>query len=314
MRYSPTFTNGVIKCRESRLLSGKIERMTEGSLDDAIKILKDSDFGSPFAEGASDANALISAEERAINSFIREYAPDTSTERFLLADCDFHNAEALVKCKYAGADEDSILGAEGSFTVEALKKAVYDGALDGLPKELCSAIREAEELFDKGEASGFAVDCLFKAKLFEYMQYYALDGDLIKILADRADRANVATFVRSGDEKLAERMFVVGGKLPFSRIKALFEGKDVKRGKMPDWVKDAISEYGSGRPLSQLEKRADDFPLELLNKFKYDMAGIQPFLIYILRRRAEAKNVRIITVGLASGLAPSKIKQKLRLY
>ena len=42
MYFDTTFTNGVIKSREKYLLGEKIERMADGSLQDAFRTLKES--------------------------------------------------------------------------------------------------------------------------------------------------------------------------------------------------------------------------------------------------------------------------------
>ena len=87
MAYDIAFTNGVVKSRERYLLGDKIERMADSGADEILKILKDSGFGGDIAATTlQDAEALIRAEERAVNEFIKEYAPDKRTAAFLLAD------------------------------------------------------------------------------------------------------------------------------------------------------------------------------------------------------------------------------------
>ena len=137
MYFDTTFTNGVIKSREKYLLGDKIERMADGSLQDAFRTLKESGFGGDAGtESFADSETLIRAEEQQVNLFINEYAPNAYTKAFLLAEYDFHNAEALVKCKFADASEQKMLGVEGMYTVERLKEAVYQEILEGLPKQL----------------------------------------------------------------------------------------------------------------------------------------------------------------------------------
>ena len=73
MYFDTTFTNGVIKSREKYLLGEKIERMADGSLQDAFRTLKESGFGGDTAvESFADSEALIRAEEQSVNAFIEE--------------------------------------------------------------------------------------------------------------------------------------------------------------------------------------------------------------------------------------------------
>lgn len=318
MRYDTIFTNGVIKSREKFLLGDKLERMVESTPEEAFKLLKEGGFGGESAVATDvDADALIRAEECAVNAFIREYAPDEKTEAFLLAEYDFHNAEALIKCKYAGASEEKTLAEEGLYTVEDLKKAI-EGEQTSKPinKILLSVILDTAESFNQGKANGFTVDCAFKKALFEYMRSFAKNKKLKSILEDRADVANVSSALRSRDFALAEKMFVCGGKLPISRIKELCElaYEDIEAGDYDAWIKEAAASTGKGRPLSEAEKKGDDFGLELLYLTRYDMVGVEPFILYVLRRRAEIRNARIIIVSLSAGLSPVEIRNKMRKY
>lgn len=316
MRYDLTFINGVVKSRERFLLGDKIDRLAEGSSEDAFRLLKESGFGGETpAEGPHQAERLIRAEEADLNSFVREYAPTDKTAAFLLAEYDFHNAEALVKCRYAGANEEKLLSAEGYFTIGFLKENIF-GEGEGLPAELKSAAETSAALFSDGKANGLEIDCIFKRELYAYMKRRAEGKKLKEILSASADAANVSSALRSREASLAEKMFVTGGKLPLSQIIALCDAsyQDIKDGDYPPEIKEAAAAAEREEPLSSFERSRDDFPLLLLYKTRYDMAGAEPFLTYVYRRRAEIRNARLITVSLAAGLLPSAIKNKIRLY
>ena len=316
MAYDIAFTNGVVKSRERYLLGDKIERMADSGADEILKILKDSGFGGDIAATTlQDAEALIRAEERAVNEFIKEYAPDKRTAAFLLADYDFHNAEALVKCKWAGADKSKLLSCEGAFAISEIEAAT-DGRENDLPEILTQTIKDVADTFEKGTANGFTVDCAFKRALFAYKRSVAKDKKLKQILCDAADAANVSSAFRSRDFSLAEQMLVEGGKLPLSQIKALCEMslEQIEGGDFSPEIKRAAEKALSGKPLTELEKLTADYPIELLNRTRYDMIGKEPFLLYVLKRRAEIANVRIITVSVSAGIDGSRIKEKLRSY
>ena len=315
MRYDTTFTNGVIKARERSLLGDKILRMAESERDEAFRILLESGFGGETpVDSPAQAEVLIRAEEAAVNEFIRTYAPDEKMKAFLLAEYDFHNAEGYVKCRYAGADEAKIISEDGLFPAAFVGKAVYSGELSGLPAEMKEAIEGAQALFNEGKANGFEIDCLFKRKLFSYKKRLAKDKHLKAILCASADAANVSSALRSRDAALAEKMFVEGGKLPKTRIIGLCElsFESIAAGEYSNEIKLAAKAAAEGLPLTEFEKAADETPLGILEPVRYDMLGAHPFLYYIMRRRAEIRNVRIVTVSLAAGLSDAAIKNKLR--
>lgn len=315
--YDLAFINGVVKSRERYLLGEKLERMADGTLQDALRILRESSFGGETAVDAQpDAELLIRSEEESVNAFVREYAPDARTRAFLLAEYDFHNAEALVKCRYAGQDESRILTAEGNIELSRLREAVNGEGYDGIPPAMAEAIRSTSASFEEGKANGFSVDCTFKAATFEYLLTQAKNSKLKAILQAKADAANVSSALRSRDWQQAEKMLVKGGKLPVSHVKALCELSfdAIEGGDFSEQVKLAAREAGRGAPLTEYEKKTENFAMELLMLTRYDMIGIEPFVLYVLRRRAEIRNVRIITVSLAAGLSSQQIRNKIRLY
>ena len=95
------YTNGVIAAREKYLLKDKILKLCEGSAEEAFRTLAESGFGKG-AEVSSvyDFERLVTADEEAIDAFIREYAPSQGELNYLLSERDFHNAKAIIKAYY----------------------------------------------------------------------------------------------------------------------------------------------------------------------------------------------------------------------
>ena len=79
------YTNGVIAAQEKYLLKDRIFKLCEGSAPEAFRVLSESGFGSgAAAESAYDFEKLVTAEERALDDFIREYAPSQAEAVYLL--------------------------------------------------------------------------------------------------------------------------------------------------------------------------------------------------------------------------------------
>ncbi len=339
MRYDVAFINGVVRSRERFLWGTRLERLAEGTAAEAFKALKDGGFGANAEAEDGDFESLIRAEENSVNSFIREYAPSEATERFLLAEYDFHNAEALVKCRLAGADAAKMLAPEGFYKTEDIKKAIDAmgenppaDANDGTGKTLSAAndgmgtpragkkdkrenplyAAAAQALaLPAGQADGFTVDCVFQKALFRYMKRYA-KGPLKAILANKADAANLSALLRSDTFEYAAQMFVEGGKWPESQLKAIFEGSADVNGELKRQVLAAREDAQNGRPLTAFEKYADEYPLHALYPTRYDMKGQEPFLSYIFKRREDIANARILAVCLAARLSPKETAARMR--
>lgn len=314
------YTNGVIAAREKYLLKEKLLRLCEGKAEDAFRILLESGYGSGAeAEGAYDYEALIGAEERALDDFIREYAPSEAEAAYLLAPRDFHNAKALLKAEYLHADAEKMLAPEGRISVSELQLRIKNGEFSALGKELGDAVKEAAGLLSAEGASGAEVGVAFEKAAFAYLFEVCKKNPVLKkLLSARADMSNILTAFRSDDESNAKKAYVTGGRLTEKQLEKLFDA-DLERAahaldKTPyaTFCEICAEAKQAGRPLTEAEKLRDSYETEFFAERKYELEKNQPFLYYVFRRRAESENVRIIFVCLLAGMRESEIKKRLR--
>lgn len=310
------YTNGVIAAREKYLLKEKLLRLCEGKAEDAFRILLESGYGSGAeAEGAYDYEALIGAEERALDDFIREYAPSEAEAAYLLAPRDFHNAKALLKAEYLHADAEKMLAPEGRISVSELQLRIKNGEFSALGKELGDAVKEAAGLLSAEGASGAEVGVAFEKAAFAYLFEVCKKNPVLKkLLSARADMSNILTAFRSDDESNAKKAYVTGGRLTEKQLEKLFDA-DLERAahaldKTPyaTFCEICAQAKQAGRPLTEAEKLRDSYETDFFAERKYELEKNQPFLYYVFRRRAESENVRIIFVCLLAGMRESEIK------
>ena len=110
------FANARASALQASLLGAdRLNRMVDcASGDDALKILSEVNFGNGVTvASALEADLLIEAEERRYTAFVRETAPSEALCRYLLAEYDYHNAEAIVRSKYMKTDCAPMQGADG---------------------------------------------------------------------------------------------------------------------------------------------------------------------------------------------------------
>lgn len=307
------YTNGVIAVKERNLLGEKLLRFIEMAPEEVLRALLESGFGS--GAESHDGEALCEAEERALDGFIREYAPAKSELAYLLAPRDFHNAKALVKAAKLNTDAQKMLAPEGLVPVETIASAIKSGEFIALPKELAGAITEALD----GELSGAEIGAIFDAALYNYLSARCRRNKILKnLLSGRADRTNILTALRAGDAEFAEKLYVSGGKLKNEALRSLFKDEDsilksFKKSPYIDFIKRCLAAKQKGMPMTEGERSLESFEAEYFAARKYELEGKQPFLYYVFRRRAEIQNVRIILVCLNAGLKPQDIKSRLRV-
>lgn len=314
------YTNGIIAAREKYFLGGKLSRMCESTPEEAFRILSESGYGrGSAAESPADFEEMALAEERALDEFIREYAPSDAERDYLLSPRDFHNAKSLLKAAYLHADAEKMLAPEGLIPVRELSEAVSAGDFSRLGKELGAALEEGAAALEQGGASGAEIGGIFERAMFRHLAAaVSRNGVLKKLLAGRADRLNVLTAMRASGQAQAEKQYVEGGRLTKKQLDGLFGADPEKAAHSLDgtpyaaFVGKCFAAKSAGLPLTEAEREAASFETEFFAARKYDLERNQPFLYYVFRRRAENANVRIVFVCLQAGMREGEIKKRLR--
>lgn len=310
----PVYTNGVIAVKERLLLGEKLLRYTEMTVEEVLRALREGGFGNG-AEG-QESEALILAEEHALDEFIREYAPSSTELIYLLSPRDFHNAKALCKAKKLNTGAEKLLAPEGLVRIDELSAAVDSGDVSALDKELGSAIIQ---VLESEELKGADIGAIFDIALYKHLVAKCKFSFLLKkLLAGKADRLNILAAMRSGSREFAEKLYVCGGKLKTADLEKLF-GEDSNNAEnalngtpYAQFYKLCLESKEKGLPFTEAERALESFEAEYFVEKRFELEGKQPFLYYVFRRRAEIQNVRIILVCLNAGLKAQDIKRRLR--
>ena len=322
MKGNVIYANARAKACETKILaSDRLVRMIDcATADEAIKVLNEINFG----EGVSIANTLefeklIQAEMVKFYDFVKEVCPDESLKKYLLLPADYANAQALIRAKYLKNNPAVMLTAEGLYTCDYLKTKINSDDYSAFPKGLAKALLTADNLFVYGQATGAKLDTAFNQALYEDLFDCAMtNSDLKEIFAVKVDAINVGIALRTRNYEQFLNMRVKGGKIPDKLFKMLCE-EDVEVIKSSLSFKDyadlilrALQDFVENKPLSTLEKYADDYSVSYFKKTLYDTSSKKPFMLYCFYRLNEFKNVRIVMVGLINGFDKAQIKQRVR--
>lgn len=307
----------------TRTLLGKerLFRIAEAaSAQEAVQILAETGFGGGRTiDSPLDYETLIRAEEAALIAFVKEVSPSEKLTKFLLAEYDFHNAEAVMRAKYLKTDVAPMLAEEGLFSAETLKEKIFADDYSAFPAPLARALHAADELFVSGKADGKTIGSLFRRALYEEREKLAAKDALLSAVASaKADAANIAAAFRSRDFAETQKQFVPGGTMKEEELKILCEEtpeviRDKFRfSKRKEPVYAAAEDFSKSRPLVDFERMADGWALKYLKAEKYNDEGIRPFLSYFYYKIADAANVRIAMSCLLNGVAGAEIKERMR--
>lgn len=319
-----TYTCGMIAAREKYFLKEKIFRFCELSAEEAFRMLLECGFGSDAEDvtGVYDYEKLIEAEERKLDSFIREYAPSNAIAAYLLSPRDFHNAKAYIKATYLGESPEKMLVGQGVIFLTTLEKCVVENDFSSLEEYpfLKDACEQATKLLQE-EPSGAKIGIVFERALFSHLLSLSKKSSMLRaLLTAKVDMTNILTAFRAGEEKMALNAYLPGGKLKESDLKRLFETDEEHAVKAfagtpyGAFVKTCFAAKAKGLPFTEAERILSSYDGAYFAKRKYDLQRNEPFLFYVYRHKAENANVRIVFACLLAGLSGQEIKRRLRTF
>lgn len=316
-----SYTEGVIAAKDKYLLKDKLLRLCEMTADDAFRSLLEYGFGggAETANSVFDYEKLIQAEESALDEFILQYAPTKADAEYLLSPRDFHNAKALMKAKLLGTDAEKMLASEGLIPIPVLTSAIQSGNYTEIAKSTylhaaCMAIEKS--IADEKTLSGLEIGLIFEREMYRHLLAKCKHSSSLKrSIVARLDMTNILTAFRAQAEEKVAETFIAGGKLSVADVLTVIS--DGWKGgaayaHYPEFVtlcRDAVEKRA---PLTLAERYRDGYDVEKLNENRFELKRNEPFLYYVLRRRAENANVRIIFALQLLGASELEMKKRLR--
>lgn len=314
------FAIGNLRARENRLLKiGDLNQLAAAkSTDELAKMLADRGIG---ATDTADVPKLLSEETAKLWEYVTENAPDMSAFEPFLYENDFHNYKAVLKGVVRGREYGGLLILPATVEISVIERAVKGKRFDLLPEFMRSAADESYSVFTKTGDSQLA-DCIIDAGLMTAQLNKAKkigNPVILKLItvtvfynnmkaALRAARANKsAAFL----ETLLTETGVVSKK---AMIAAALGGEE----KLLELMSKA-TEIGGGeaaeayrRSPAEFERFADDCVIKAARQCKFITLGIEPIVGYMLARKAEITDLRIIYSGIKTGQPTEKTRERLR--
>ncbi|MBQ8320605.1 MAG: V-type ATPase subunit [Clostridia bacterium] len=324
MALNCVYTTGVIAVKEKSLLKERIFRLAEMTVDEVFRTLLEHGYGGGAETAGSlhEYEALIAYEEKELDAFIREYAPTKSDAAYFLAPRDFHNAKALFKANYLSVDAEKMLAGEGLIPLTTLKKCMETAdysEIEQVNPELASACKEALKLLEEESVSGAAIGLIFDRAAYLHLAKITKFSPVLKsFVRAKADMINIVTAFRMGGRESAFDQYLPLGFLKKEQLSKIVLGDGEKivstfsSTPYALFVKACLEAAEKNLPPSEAEKMLASYETEYFSARKYELQRDKPFLYYVLRRRAENSNVRIIFAGKLAGLDEQGIKKRLR--
>ncbi|WAA11722.1 V-type ATP synthase subunit C [Fervidibacillus halotolerans] len=324
------FTQGVVRTRvlEKKLLTfGTLERLIDaGTMDEAMKILKETDYGSSFSllTENNDFETILFAELKRSFQIMDDVSPDSSIVNLLRLKYDYHNLKVLLKEIILDKDFSHLYLPIGTMDIKQIKTFILNENLQDVDPPVRAAIVEVltdYKITRDPQRIGIILDRLYIYHFLKIIE--AIKSPLfIEYAKAMIDFINVRTLIRvkrqKKDRKFLEEVLLSKGNIEkekflhsftdsIDQIIRNFRNEKIAKGLIP-----ALQSYKETNRFEDFEKEMDNYLIKLIREAKHIHFGPEPIFAYLLAKETEMKNLRIILVSKANEIPPQMVRKRMR--
>ena len=317
-----------VRVFEKRLLTkNKLERMIESSTpEEVLKLLGETEYSHSMSDikNVNNYEKILKRETERVFSVIKEMSKDREIVDTLSLKYDYHNLKVLLKGKLLGKDFSELLMDAGTVKADKLKVAFDIKNYDDLPNEFTSTMLEVEKDFeDKKDPQ--RIDIIADKYYYKHLIRIVKDinVDVMKAYVEGLiDFQNVITLLRvkkqNRDLKFLETVIHEGGTISKDKIISLLNdnteiiANKLKKEKIGTYLLRGVESFNETGRLSELEKIAENYLMELNRDSKYIVFGPEPLFTYLVAKEREINAIRMIMVSKINNISPDKVKERLR--
>ena len=123
---------------------------------------------SEFGYTGDTVDGMLSRAADEIYAYLNDGSPIDTVRRVLLKKNDYHNAKAMVKCKYARREiTPELLYPHANIDLSVMKECVLNDEYARLPAPMARALSQIDLRFSKGERSGRVADAVLTRATYE---------------------------------------------------------------------------------------------------------------------------------------------------
>ncbi len=297
-----------------------IQRMADGSLQDAMRALSDVRYGNLPDATEADAERMIERELTDAMQEVKEISPNPAITDLFLLQADVQNLKVLIKARLLNQPEP-VFTPGGLYEKEALTEMVQTHQYQALPAVFTEALNKLEKQLEirvEPRNISIALDRAYLAHALRETEKQPVFSHYFKALADFN---NVPTFLRlratgASIETLDEVILPEGGityrdlygayELSFDSLNRVLEKSVCKEALLVGL--NAMQRTGN---ISEVEKARDNYLVSLLSAHKYETETIYPIVGYYLAKEREGRAVRLIITAKRNHLPENVIRERL---
>ena len=267
---------------------------------------------------------MLLAILKAAYADVEASVPDPAVFRYFRYPYDCNNLKAAIKCAIRGISADELLFDFGTVPAEEVEDLVREGKYDRFPAAMAVAASEAKAAYDKTGDPRRIDTVLDRACYEDMLREAAASGDetLLGWLRTRIDLTNILITLRIlrmgmgsvGGSFLAEAL-LPGGTLNGDFFAEAYEAGEARlwEALMPTAYAKLTAVAGEDRPLSAVEKAADDLYMERVRKDAKTPFGAPVVGGYLVGCEVSVKNIRIVLAAKDAGLDTTVLRERVRV-
>ena len=333
------FLASMIKMRaQSMITFERLEQMlNSGSVETAERLLAESGWPNLLGMNSAEIDAVLTERRRTLYRDIARVIPEDAVVEVMRMKYDYHNAKAIVKSEAMGLKAEDILSGAGRVEPGKLKNAYDDSDYRFVPGTLGKAMEEAKAVLARTknpQMADFILDKAYFAEMNELCEtvepntehvspLYAPPAEepfMIRYRGLLVDCANLRTCVRclrmGKNEEFLRTALIPNGTISADYMaRSAFSGE----GLVPLFTATPLQEAAvlgmaavKGGGMTKFEKECEDGIMRYLANLRLMCFGPELPVWYLQVEETNIINVRMILTGLQAGIAPDKLKERLR--
>lgn len=289
--------------------------------DDLHQALKET-YLAPYIEHVSNEDFSLAIEQTLIDAkkLIHKIAPAGDMFRVLWVQYDIHNLRVFAKAKAVGYSFEECkqyLSDRGIYSPDYLFAQLENRALSSLQAGWQEAFDKAAALVS--EAKIDEVDGVFDELYFSTSKVIAdkaNDSFIKEYYVNLVDLHNLKSRLRHLKNETVNFSpnFVAGGSITSDQLGTIedVESAFARLGGADTW-KEALDYLKTTGNFTKIDVTGSDYLITLAKKASYDMFSSSSLVLYYLKCRQAAANVRTIVVGKNSGMTTNDIRTNLSM-
>lgn len=315
------FAIGNLRARENTLLkhSDLIRFASAKDISELGSMLRDKGIGGQSANAT--VPEMLSYENEKLFEYLMDIAPDTALFEPFLYENDFHNMKAVLKAVIKDTGYEKLVLSPSTVPPVLFEKAFSEKRFDILPEFVKSTAEQAYSVITQSGDPQLC-DGIIDAGCAAAQTERAKNADnriISDIIAISVFYKNIKTALRAArahknadflDKTVTETAYLKKERI----IKAALQGEDSVLELLS-----TVSEAGGAAAAdcyrhspSEFEKYVDDRITAAAKNCKTVTVGVEPLIGYMLAKKSEIKDIRIIYSGIKTGDDSEKTTERLR--